>query len=81
VGGKVVAGQISGPEPIDGFSFEGIDLGADAASVKAKFGAPTKIAPSDTPGAQKWSYAPANFSFEITDDTVSAIRVATDAYR
>ncbi len=81
VGGVVVAGQINGPEPLEGFSFNGINLGTGASAVKAKFGAPVKIEPSDNPGAEKWSYAPANFSFEITDDSVSAIRVATDKYR
>ena len=81
VGGVVVAGHIYGPEPIDGFAFNEINLGTEAATVKAKFGEPTKVSPSDIPDAEKWSYAPANFSFEMADGAVIAIRVATDAHR
>ena len=81
VGGVVVAGHIYGPEPIDGFEFNEVNLGTEAATVKAKFGEPMKVGPSDIPGAEKWSYAPANFSFEMADGAVIAIRVATDAYR
>jgi hypothetical protein len=79
--GLIVAIQITGPEPMTDFSFNGIDLGAGTDAVVKLFGRPTKVGLAGQPGVERWTYRPWTFSFEVTDGEVTTIRIANEDFR
>lgn len=73
---RLVAIQVTGRLPADKYGFNGITLGATAESLTKQFGKPMAVGSSSQPNTDVWSYQPWTFSFELSGDRVTSIRVA-----
>jgi hypothetical protein len=73
---RVVALQITGPVAAKDYDFNHIGLGLPASELLAQFGSPSHIEPSDVKETELWSYNPWPFSFEVSADRVTSIRIA-----
>lgn len=73
---RLVAIQVTGHSPADKYGFNGITLGATTESVTKEFGKPMRTIASSQPNTDVWLYQPWTFSFELSGDRVTSIRVA-----
>jgi hypothetical protein len=78
--GRIVALQLTGPiatvEQVPAeFSFNRLRLGATTDTVRAVLGPAKHVVPVPTIEAELWSYSPWTFSFEMTEQRVSSIRI------
>jgi hypothetical protein len=80
---RVVWLQTSGPAPAASrdYSFNHIDLGADADTVLKYFGPDMGKRPSGIKDTDLWTYGPWPFSFEVKDGHVTSIRITDPTFR
>jgi hypothetical protein len=72
---RIIALQLTGSVAAKSYGFNSIDLGASTETLIKVFGPAQHLNPSSQTGADLWSYGPWPFSFEITNDRVSSIRI------
>lgn len=71
---RIVALQVTGTAAKD-YTFNHVNLGDSTQTLTKYFGAPFRVAKSELPGTDIWSYPPWPFSFEVTAGRITSMRI------
>jgi hypothetical protein len=72
---RIAALQVTGVAPAKGYSFNHINIGDSTQTLTEHFGPAFRVAKSDQPDTDVWSYPPWPFSFEVKVARVTSIRI------